>query len=74
MRKWDGTVKPYNAGDFPLAMTQTEAAAVMGVTQRRVWELEQSALRKIRIEIEREAELAGVSVEEWLGEALEAVR
>ena len=47
-------------------MTQAEIARATGVTQSAIYLVEKRALRKIRQEIERQANLAGVTPAQWL--------
>lgn len=47
-------------------LSQEAIARRMGITRARVQQIELRALRKIRLEIQRRASLAGVSVFEWL--------
>ncbi len=54
-----------DARDSPLK-TRAEVAALLGISSKRTGEIERRALKKVRRAIEHEAELAGLSVREWL--------
>jgi Sigma-70, region 4 len=44
----------------------SEIGAACGVTMQTIQQIEQRALRKIKVAIEQESRAAGVSVSEWL--------
>ena len=52
--------------EIPQFLRQHEIAEALGVSRQRIQHLEYRALRKLRAAIKAEAELAGVSVREWL--------
>lgn len=47
-------------------LSQVDVAELLGVSQQAVQSAEKKAIRKLRVGIEREAELAGVGVMTWL--------
>jgi len=51
-----------------LHLSQTEVAALLGIDRSRVGQIEQSALRKIRVAVKEEALKAGIEVDEWISE------
>ncbi len=53
-----------------LHLSQTEVAALLGIDRSRVGQIEQSALRKIRVAVKEEALKAGIEVDEWISECI----
>ena len=51
-----------------LHLSQTEVAALLGIDRSRVGQIEQSALRKIRVAVKEEALKSGIEVDEWMSE------
>ena len=47
-------------------MSQRDVAEIIGVSYRRIQQIEQRALRKLRAELKRQAEAEGVSVRDWI--------
>jgi DNA-directed RNA polymerase sigma subunit (sigma70/sigma32) len=47
-------------------MSQRDVAELIGVSHRRIQQIEQRALKKMRAELQRQAEAEGVSVRDWI--------
>jgi Fe-S cluster assembly ATPase SufC len=55
-----------NAGTGTAVYSLAEIGRACGVSLQSIQAVEQRALRKIKLAIQKEAEVAGVSIQEWL--------
>ena len=56
---------PLRRPEQRVGLSQYEVAALLGISRRRVFQIEKLALKKLRLAIEAEAAAAGMSIEEW---------